>query len=427
MRQLLAYEHQWIPVGDDGSLSRQEADHLAAAEPSLPGGCLEWGRQRVKFKQFCGVVRLTGLQLEVLPKLFPYQTPAHQRETLLTLLARGGEIEALRLQSAMLDYGETTLLDTFIRHFARLLERELRQGMLQDYQEVEDNLGQVRGRIDLVRQQRENLSRPQRLACRFNELSPNIAVNRLLRTALDLLHALAHNPLLRQYIGSLRMRFAHVPHLARHEWAPRGDELNRLQRRYAPVVDLAHQFLAGQFLDVRTGQTPIFSLLFDMNRLFERYAASLLQPEVRRSGMRLVEQGPRQYLVGDSYGSERLLMRPDIALMGTSGNLVTIIDTKWKTLGYVDPMAALSTADLYQVSTYASAYGCKSVTLLYPEQQALSSHDVAEATIRLKQPFRLSVRAIPIGGERRQKGWAQGFVGELGESGSGARWAASLG
>ena len=410
MRPIVAFEHGWLEIGDNRDLAQREADRLAAAEASLPGGCLEWGHRRVKFRQFCGVLRLEDVQFEVLPKLFPHQTAEQQRHTLLTLLARGGELEALDVHAASLGHSESTLLDTFIRHFARLLEQEVRQGMLQDYQETEDNLDQVRGRIDLVRQQRENLARPQRLACRFNELSTDIPVNRLLRTALDLLHTLANNPLLRQYIASLRMRFSHIPALGRHEWAPQGEDLNRMQRRYAPVVDLAHHFLAGQYLDARTGTTRTFSLLFDMNRLFERYTASLLRPEARHAGLRLQEQGPRQYLATDQHGRGRLLMRPDITLLDRTGKPVSILDTKWKLLGGGDPLAALSTGDLYQISSYASAYGCSDVTLCFPEQPGLTSSDTVGLSMHLESRVRLNVRAVPI--SRQCIGSGSGFIPE---------------
>ena len=396
MRQLRAREHGWLAIGEHGDLYRREADLLAEAEPQLPGRCLEWGHQRVKFRQFCGVVRLDNVQIEVLPKLSTYQSAAHQRKTLLTLLSRGSELNALDMGAASLAHSEAFLLDIFIRHFAELLDHQLRHGMLQDYRDVEDNLGMVRGRIDMVRQQRENLTHPQRIACRFNELSTDTPVNRLLKTALDLLQTLVSSPLLRQYIASLHMRFAHVPALQRHEWAPRGDDLNRMQRRYAPVVDLAHLFLSGQYLDVRSGQSRTFSLLFDMNRLFERYTASLIEPEVRRAGLRLQEQGPIQHLVTEERGSPRLRMRPDIALLNRHNTVASILDTKWKILAGKDPLGALSNSDLYQISTYAAAYGCREVGLFFPEQECFQSERPRRLTIELGNKVKLTVRAVPV-------------------------------
>ena len=169
MKLVSAVEHGWLSIGNEGDLTAQEADALATAESVLPKNCLEWSRNRVKFRQFCGVVQVQQvLQIEILPKVFPHQTPEQQRTTLIEMLDTAGDIEGLSAQQAGLGTSNHRLLDVFIRHFLRLLEAQLQQGLLRDYRDVEDMLDQVRGRIDLIRQQRENLFKPQRLACRLS-------------------------------------------------------------------------------------------------------------------------------------------------------------------------------------------------------------------------------------------------------------------
>ncbi len=396
MRLLTAFEHGWLEIGEDRDLEPVDADALAAVEHQLPPGCLEWRRQAVKFTQFCGVVRIENLQIEVLPKLFPHQNEAQQRGTLINMLSQAGDLEGMETLSAGLATSQTTLLDLFIRHFAQLLEHQLQQGLLRDYRDIEDTLGQVRGRINLVRQLRENLLKPQRITCRFGELVADIPVNRLLHSALQLVATLASNPLLLQRLRSLRKRFAGVATLAPHEHAPETSDLNRMQRRYASVVDLAHLFLSGQFLDTRSGRQRAFSLLFNMNQLFERYTASILRPITRQHGLRLVEQGPRRYLGHDEDGRGRLLMRPDIALLDVDGRPVAIFDTKWKRLEAKDPLSGLSSADLYQMASYATAYRCRTVALLYPEQISLSAGQSTRLGLDSQFQSTVLLQAIPV-------------------------------
>lgn len=396
MRQLTAYEHGWLDVGTDGQLSHREAEALAATEAQLPAGCLQWGHQRVKFTQFCGVVQADGLQIEILPKLSDYQTEAQQRGTLLTMLACLTDLEGIDTLGAGLATRQSTLLDVFIHHFARLLEHQLRQGLLRDYRDIEDTLDRVRGRIDLVRQQRENLFQPQRLACRYSELIADIPVNRLLHSALQLVSGLTTNPLLAQRLRTLRMQFNNVSTLALHERSPEANQLNRMQRRYAPLVALAQLFLAGHYLDARSGQQQVFSLLFDMNQLFERYAASRLRPVARRNGLKLIEQGPRRHLVHEQNGKGRLLMRPDISLLDDTRRPVMILDAKWKRIAGSDPLAALSAADLYQMAAYANAYHCRSVVLLYPEQTYLPQGHYHSLTLAGYQAARLVLCSVAL-------------------------------
>ena len=396
MRLLTAFEHGWLEVGEGGDLHPREEEALSLAAAHLPPGCLQWGHRALKFTQFCGVIQIDDLQIEVLPKLYPHQTETQQRNTLVTMLSRAGDIEGLEAMSAGLATSPTTLLDLFIRHFARLLEHQLQQGMLRDYREIDDNLDQMRGRIDVVRQQRENLFKPQRIACRFSELIADIPVNRLLHSALYLVSSLATNPLLQTHLHSLRTRFANVGILAPHEQGPESIELNRMQQRYATIVDLAHLFLDGQFLEPRSGHQRAFSLLFNMNQLFERYTASLLRPIARRQGLRLVEQRPRRYLGYDETGRGRLLMRPDIALLDRESRPVAILDAKWKRIQASDPLAGLSPADLYQLSSYATVYRCFNVGLLYPEQARLPAGKTHPLQVDGSVPTTLTLQAVPL-------------------------------
>lgn len=398
MKLVSAVEHGWLTIGKEGDLTAPEADALASAESMLPKNCLEWGRNRVKFRQFCGVVQVQQvLQIEILPKVFPHQTPEQQRTTLIEMLDTAGDIEGLTAQQAGLGTSNHRLLDVFIRHFLKLLEAQLQQGLLRDYRDVEDTLDQVRGRIDLIRQQRENLFKPQRLACRFNELVVDIPVNRLLHTALLCMTQLASSPMLRQHIQSMRMRFGGIGVIHKGDHLPRADDLNRMQRRYASVVELARLFIDGQYLDARAGQRQVYSLLFDMNQLFERFVAVKLRPTARKMRLRLVEQGPRKYLGEDDSGKGRLLMRPDISLLNAMNRPVAIMDTKWKLLEASNPLASLSSADLYQLSTYANAYHCNQVTLLYPEQSGFRGE--YQMTLSPGRPVTLHVLAVPLTGK----------------------------
>lgn len=130
MKTLTAFEQGWLAIGAGKDLTLAEADMLAQAEPLLPAGCLEWRRSEVRFRQFCGVVCLQQLQIEVLPKVFPHQTPEQQRAALLDMLAVSGELEGLETLQAALGTGAHQLLDVFIGHFLRLLDRQVQQGLL---------------------------------------------------------------------------------------------------------------------------------------------------------------------------------------------------------------------------------------------------------------------------------------------------------
>lgn len=400
MRRLTTYEHAWLKIDVAGDLSTQDAEILAQMETHLPAGCIEWGRHRVKFRQFCGLVQLGQLQIEILPKTDQQQTPTQARTDLLAMLATCTEFKDLPALPAALATDGQHLLDIFIQHFIRLLEHELRQGLLVDYQQREDTLGQVRGQIDLVRQQREHGWQAQRLACRFHELVIDIPVNRLLHTCLLHLMRLVSVPALGQQLRRLRQRFHGVACLPPQAPLLEACELNRMQRRYAPLVSLARLLLQGRYFNVHSGQQTAFSLLFDMNRLFEGYTQALLKPVVRAWGGHLCTQGPRRALVKDAMGNSHVWMRPDVSVWHQDSQPSVVMDVKWKILPKANALRGLAIRDLYQIATYASAYGCQRVFLLYPQQ----AHLQTPLQLELVTGVLLQVIPVPLQKEE-QKAW----------------------
>ncbi|WP_286790791.1 MULTISPECIES: hypothetical protein [unclassified Pseudomonas] len=71
MTLLQVLEHEWLPIRSGGgqSLNVHQAALLERLADSLPARALEWRRAAVKFTQFCGVIQLGDLTIEVLPKI----------------------------------------------------------------------------------------------------------------------------------------------------------------------------------------------------------------------------------------------------------------------------------------------------------------------------------------------------------------------
>ena len=68
----------------------------------------------------------------------------------------------------------------------------------------------MRGRLDVRRQFTVLASSPQRLACRYEELSPDIALNQIMRAALARLSGLARAPENQRRLRELALAFADV-------------------------------------------------------------------------------------------------------------------------------------------------------------------------------------------------------------------------
>ena len=74
-------------------------------------------------------------------------------------------------EPATLETQRENLLEVLIRLFATRLLAAVRRGLPHRYRVVEDDLRLLRGKLDVHRQLTRHAMRPDRLACRFDELS----------------------------------------------------------------------------------------------------------------------------------------------------------------------------------------------------------------------------------------------------------------
>ncbi|HEX05639.1 MAG TPA: hypothetical protein ENH10_10890, partial [Bacteroidetes bacterium] len=123
-----------------------------------------------------------------------------------------------------------------------------------------------------------------------------------------------------------------------------------------------------------SGHTRTFSLLFDMNQVFEGYVTQLYREIGLLHGLRVVAQGEGQgehllYAHSDlKKGGRRPHLKPDILLRGREFTKndppVAVLDTKWK----LTALGEESVTDLYQLYAYAGQFGAPQNVLLYPWQ-----------------------------------------------------------
>ena len=398
MEVLTLLEHETIPVVKhrsvgDKSLSREQAKKLSRLESELPRQAFVWGHNAIKFSQYCGVISLGALTIEILPKIYGREeVPGVSREVLVRMLYRARQIKQTPGGMASVALQKHALLDLFILHFCDQLHAELMQGMIRNYVVRNENLNVLRGRLRVERQFKDNLSHKERLFCQFDELSADNDHNRIIKHVLGLLSRLAVGVQARKQLAELQMRFDGI------KGVPVSiDMLDRLPfdrstTRYEPIFEQCRWYLQGVHPDVLSGRNPCMALLFDMNRLFEAYVASELRKLAWKCGLRLREQGPQKYMIGrDDRDEELFLMKPDIAFIDTRNRVLCIADAKWKLLDEREKKLGISQADLYQMSSYASRYGVEQLMLMYPAQQWLTK----PAHLRILGS-RVELRVVPI-------------------------------
>lgn len=382
-------------VDDPRTIPERIADRIAAVATASPlagkggGGVLEHGRKALRARGVVGVIATEGGALEILPKIdFPGEAPdkvtGQIRRRLVHMLAVALDIKIDAGQITDLDWQRETLLEILIRLFSEKLVDAVRQGMPRRYVSHEDDLPALRGRLDVTRQFTIFAANPSKLACRYDALSPDIALNRIMKAAITRLARISHSADNQRRLRELAFTYADIAEVPVQ--ALRWDDvvLDRTSARWAELFNLARLLLGERFQTTSAGGNSGFSLLFEMNTLFEEYVARILSRALAGSHLRVVSQGGRLYCLEKEEGGGLFQTKPDI-LIKDGNTIAQVVDTKWKRIAsrIDDPKQGVSQADVYQMMAYAQLYHAPRLTLLYPHHPGLGATEAIHARHRI--------------------------------------------
>lgn len=390
-------EWEALPHGThpENEIPAHVADRIAAVAAASPlagrggGRVLEHGRKALQARGVVGVVAADGCALEILPKI---DIPGEEgeratgsiRRRLIHMLAVALDLKIDAGQVTALDLQRETLLEILIRLFSEKLVDAVRQGMPRRYVEHADDLPALRGRLNVTRQFTALAVEPARLACHYDALTPDIALNRIMKAAVTRLARIARTTDNQRRLRELAFAYANIAVVPVS--ALRWDDvvLDRTNGRWRELLNLARLLLGERFQTTSAGGSDGFSLLFEMNTLFEEYVARMLKRALADTDLRVVSQGGRLYCLETDDRRGLFQTRPDI-LIKQGDAVVQVIDTKWKRISarIDDPKQGVSQADVYQMMAYGRLYRCGRLTLLYPHHRALGEKSGIHAAHRI--------------------------------------------
>lgn len=347
-------EHGQLELDDRTAALFCKAAERAAKRLKVPK-VLERIREGVKAAQVVGVISVPGATLEILPKIDGPE--GRVRGSLLHMLCVAWNLRPADGELAGLGTQRSDLLELLISLFANRVLVAVRRGLPRRYVGHEEDLKLMRGRLHVVRQITTLAARPDVLACRFDELSENTPLNRVLKAAVSRLTGLTRSADTGRRLAELAARLEFVGDTA----DPLREQvrLDRTNTAFHDIYRQACRFLAREWQDTTTGAVQGFALLFPMNELFEEFVGR----SVRAASARPVHLQHWKHHAVDA-ARPLFALRPDIAVETPDGWV--ILDTKWKRLTFGDDKLGIASADIYQMAVYGDAYRARRVVLIYP-------------------------------------------------------------
>ncbi len=304
------------------------------------------GQWRVSAHNYVGSINVAGLQVLVRPKI-----PLRNLFLLLEvgLRERDWHDEAVRFETT----GD--LLPALVSFFARTTETTLARGLYHSYQEQQDRLVALRGRIDITRQ----LTQPGVViptACRFTEFTADLIENSYLKAAVSRSLRVARVQAIdRRRLMQHLVTLEDVGDVRHHHTDHDRVKFTRLNEHYRPALRLARLVLANLTLQDVVGETQASSFMLDMNDLFERFVTERLQRALR-GRLEVKSQHPDQL---DEEGA--VAIRPDLVFR-SGGTPSFVADIKYK---LTDEAAAGRHPDYYQLLAYTTALDLPEGVLIY--------------------------------------------------------------
>ena len=354
------FEHGTLAVGEQGLTSKQ---FEALIRYNDRQGCrlFRVGHQRLYFRSYVGVLQVGTLAIEILPKAEKTTTAdkGKWQRALLLMLRRSGLLDVEAAAETHLHLRRMSLIDLYLEFFVSEVERLSHAGLAKKYRMCEANLYKLKGRILFRQQISHNLLHRERMFTAHQVYDPDNLFNRVLKRAVRVVENVARRQSVAARASAAGLAFEVVSD------APvTADTFDRLQmdrgtERYRKAIQLARLIILNYSPDLRGGSEDVIAILFDMNRLFERFVlVQLLRAQMRRRQSDLIIKGQ----TSERFWASRSI-RPDVIIdfsRPASGRL--ILDTKWKIPREDQP----SDDDLKQMYVYNLRFGAQDSLLVYP-------------------------------------------------------------
>ncbi len=358
-------------------------------------------RRWLKLANYVGLIETPcGTRIEILPK----HIDEHGAEVGSRLLLRRMICAAMDLP--VREVGETTLqrfdapLSEFVMgQFLAALNHLVKRGVRSDYVRVDASERFLRGQLDPARQVRQPPGRQHIFQIRHDIFVSDRPVNRLLKRALEQVARLAETPANWRLANELRSLMNEVPASANLEADFRAWRNDRLMAHYRSVRPWCELILYRSMPYSLVGDWHGISLLFPMEKLFERYVAAWLRRRLVPSA-KLRAPAASEYLCLHD-GDRMFRLEPDLLVEHDGRRWV--MDTKWKRLDALDKASkyGLSQPDLYQLFAYGMKYLGQQggeLALIFPKwsnfQAALPTFDFGDGRSLRVLPFDLDKETL---------------------------------
>lgn len=323
-------------------------------------------RHGIKTKSWVGVIKYKNLHLEILPKLISADANNDGKiseversiilKNLIYMLSYTKNLDIKTNDNAKLATEKNPFIEILIREFATSLFEALKRLTPKRYVREEENLNYLKGKIKFSENIRYNCTNQAKFYCEYDEFSENNLLNQLFLFVSTCLYNISNNSYNKKTLKFIINYYSDISFVRFDKFKVRKIKLTRNQELFKKSFNLAKMFVEQTSVDLFKNKFENITLVWDMNKLFEEFIFELIKRKIPEC--KAIAQKPKRLLKRENV--TRRDTRIDILIQ----NPQVIIDTKYKKFTNFDD---ISSADIYQVTTYCLLHNYKRALLLYPQ------------------------------------------------------------
>lgn len=383
------FEHEFLDVGEKSSDGKNEFSdtHFQLLEKYLEKQKKSYlfetsyrkGKKGIKFCQYVGVITVKDLTIYVLPKADKDANDGDKdlwSKRLFFMLSQVRKLNVQTTSPANLQWKPNVLLNIFLKKFLDEVAVLLNRGLIKTYRKTDGNRTALKGKLLFNKQIAVNCVHQERFYVRYTTYDYNHILNRIIRQALLAICDITNSSDIKGRATSTLFNFPELDEIAVTPELFSRLVFDRKSEDYRNVIKLAEMILLNYSPDLHHGNNHVWTLMFDMNKLWEEFVFVTLRRKL--TDYKVNEQDTRLFWKRtDPNRSKTKTVRADIVI--STNDVRFVLDTKWKTPYDRDSSGKLdiSDSDLHQMYVYSHIYRVdkeknsgekevKRVALLYP-------------------------------------------------------------
>ena len=327
----------------------------------------------IKAKQYVWIVKINNKNVQVLPKIF-----GNENEKILkNLLYMLSYTKKLNIKEANIAnmWKIDDLFEVFVYIFVKELLNILKKDFKKNYNIIEENSNFLKWKLLFSKHIKTNLFNKSKFFVEYEKMDENILLNIFLKAVVEKLLKFTNSKQNYNLLKKCDFILKDIDNkIFRNSKMLNNLNFNRQNKEYKNVFSLWKILYFWNSPDLSGNFDDNFSILFDMNLLFEEFIAEFIKrnkEEIDGNILKVNSQVSNKHV----FNEHKFRLKPDI-ILDFKDRTKLVIDTKYKKLDKEKNYNWVSSQDIYQMFMYGMRYFAtfkeKNIILLYPDYDRLN-------------------------------------------------------